>query len=168
MISKTPNTRQSRSLLVMTLRIPARCAPGLAQNAVPARPAMKHTAPVNITDPQGKFLEALAQKTCVPPDELRKKIEAMEAALKAAYERSSKIGSLEIFHLKNYPTQSVFASEDYVIVTPYQTASGRRVIPLFVYEDNRDERCYARDVKNDLKNVRAESKSVFTGECSKT
>jgi hypothetical protein len=117
-----------------------------------------------ITDPQGKFLEALAQKTSVSPEDLRKKIEAMEAALKAAYERSSKIGTLEVFHLKNYPTQSVFASEDYVFVTPYQTASGRRVIPLFVYEDNRDERCYARDVKNDLKNVRAESKSVFTGQ----
>jgi hypothetical protein len=117
-----------------------------------------------IVDPQGKFLEALAQKTGLSAEELRKKIDGMETALKAAYARSTKVGTLEVFHLKNYPTQSVFASEDTILLTPYQIASGRRVIPLFVYADNNDERCYARDVKNDLKSVRAESTLAFKGQ----
>jgi hypothetical protein len=96
------------------------------------------------------------------------KIAKMELTLKGAFDRSKKRGQLEIFYLKNYPTQSIFASEDYVIVTPYQTSSGRRSIPLFIYADNRDERCYARDVKNDLKNVRAESHVIYTGAALQT
>lgn len=123
----------------------------------------KGTTTFYVADPQGKFLGALAQKTGLSEDELRKKIKDMEEALKAAYAQSTKEGTLEVYHLKNYPTQSVFASEDTVLLTPYQTASGRRVIPLFIYDDNRDERCYARDVKNDLKNVRAESTLAFKG-----
>jgi|JI10StandDraft_1071094.scaffolds.fasta_scaffold09793_5 hypothetical protein len=113
-------------------------------------------------DPQGKFVESLAQKTGVTPDELKRKIEATENALKVEYERSTKMGDLEIYHIKNFPTQTLFASEDYVLSTPYRTAKGRTVIPLFVYEDNRDERCYARDVKSDLRHVREESKLAFT------
>jgi len=113
-------------------------------------------------DPAGLFLPALALKTGVAVEDLKSKIVQTEALLKETYQRSSKKGLLEIYHLKNYPTQSIFASEDHVVVTPYQCASGRRAIPLFIYEDNSDERCYVRDVKNDLKNVRNESKLVFS------
>lgn len=116
---------------------------------------------IYITDPNGKFADALAAKTGLTIAELQGKISKMEATLKSAYNRSTKQGTLRIFYLKNYPTQSIFASEDLVVITPYQTSGGRRVVPLFIYEDNKDGRCYARDVKQDLINVATESTLAF-------
>lgn len=112
-------------------------------------------------NPQSKFAEALAVKVGSSIPELRGKIEKTELTIKDIYEKSGKRGALKIYYLKNYPTQSIFSSKDSVIITPYQTSGGRRAVPLFVYEDNGDERCYAKDVKKDLANVQAESEIIF-------
>ena len=44
-----------------------------------------------------------------------------------------KKGELRIFRLKTYPTKTVFLTEDTLIETPYQTASGRTNVPVFIY-----------------------------------
>ena len=106
---------------------------------------------IYLVNPNGKFVEALAEKVAVGLDEYRRKIDSAVEIVKTAYERSDKAGVLEIYYLKNYPTQTLFVSESELIVTPYQTSSGRRVVPVFVYGDNQDERCYLKDVVKDVR-----------------
>ena len=59
--------------------------------------------------------------------------------------------------MKNYPTQTLFYSEDRVIVTPYQTSSGRSIIPLYEYEYEDEDISIASHLFEDLKRVRKES-----------
>lgn len=112
-------------------------------------------------DPESDFCKALGKKTDVTNENLKNKILQTVELIKTTYNRSEKKGILRIYFLKNYPTQSIFLTEDKIIVTPYQIASGRNIIPLFEYELNNNKKSLAFHIANDLDNVKKESLLIF-------
>jgi len=84
-------------------------------------------------DPDSPFVTSLAAKTGISVEDLSKKIHETWKRLGEIYNHSEKKGKLAIYRLKTYPTKSVFLSEDFLVETPYQTASGRTNIPVYVY-----------------------------------
>jgi hypothetical protein len=78
-------------------------------------------------------VESLAAKTGLTPSELKKKVRETWKRAQEAYEKSEKKGRLRIYRLKTYPTKSLFLSENCLIETPYQIASGRTNVPVFEY-----------------------------------
>ena len=112
-------------------------------------------------DPNGPFVPALARKTGVTPDELKQKIQETLTLLEDAWSRSSGKGRLRVYGLKNFPTQSVFATGDRVIITTYQIASGRAVVPLFEYENVTGGHCIAGDFMADIDALRQESSTIM-------
>ena len=93
-------------------------------------------------------------------EELQNKIRQSVSQLEATYNRTEKKGELKIYYLKNYPTQTLFYSDDSVVVTPYQVSSGRATIPLYEYLYEEGHNSIASHLFNDLKNVRRESKLI--------
>lgn len=83
-----------------------------------------------IVNPQSDFCKALANETSIQIDKLTNKINQTINLIESTYNRSQKKGSLKIYYLKNYPAQTLFYSEDRVIITPYQTSSGRSIRPF--------------------------------------
>lgn len=114
-----------------------------------------------IVNPDSDFCKALAAKTEVKLEELQNKILQTKRLIESTYERSKKKGNLKIYHLKNYPTQSIFIADEKIVVTPYQTASGRNVIPLFEYEYNENKKSIGFHITNDVENMRKESTVVY-------
>lgn len=113
-------------------------------------------------DPNGFFVNALAQKTGRVPDSLRNKIEETVSVLSDLYlNQSSKEGSLKIYYLKNYPTQSIFYTDNIIVTTSYQTSCGRNTVPLFEYKYDKASTNIAKFLYNDLDNVRRESQLIF-------
>lgn len=110
-----------------------------------------------LVNPESDFCKALANKTSISHDDLRIKINQTVSLIEATYKKSEKKGQLRVYYLKNYPTQTLFYSEDRVIVTPYQTSSGRSIIPLFEYEYEDGDISIASHLFEDLKRVRQES-----------
>ena len=112
-------------------------------------------------NPDGPFCAPLAQKTDTTCDLLKLKIESTVDLLKRTYEKTSRSGSLKIYYLKNYPTQTLFYTEKTVIVTPYQTSSGRNVIPLYEYHFKEDVDSIGSYLFKDLDKVRKESLLIY-------
>lgn len=111
--------------------------------------------------PDGLFSAPLAQKTDTSCELLKLKIESTVELLKRTYEKSSRSGSLKIYYLKNYPTQTLFYTENTVIVTPYQTSSGRNVIPLYEYHFKENIDSIGSYLFKDLDKVRKESLLIY-------
>lgn len=114
-----------------------------------------------LVDPGSDFCRSLANKTSVEVDSLKEKIEKTVKELKSTYNKSEKKGILKIYYLKNYPTQSIFYSDKKVVTTPYQTSSGRSVIPLFEYTSFEHKESIAGHLNKDLGIVRNESKLIW-------
>lgn len=114
-----------------------------------------------LVDPDGAFLPALAKKTEKTEDELKTKIRQSISTLKSIYDKSEKKGTIRIYLLKNYPTQSIFYTDRSVIVTTYQTSCGRNTVPLYEYKYRKDETNIAKYLYKDLDNVRLESKKIL-------
>lgn len=112
-------------------------------------------------DPEGAFAPALATKTARELQSLKEKIKQSVQTIKDTYERSRKQGVVKIYYLKNYPTQSLFYTDNTVIVTSYQTSCGRNIVPLYEYRYSKRETNIAKYLYNDLDNVRNESKLIF-------
>lgn len=112
-------------------------------------------------DPEGAFAPALATKTARELPSLKEKIRQSVQTIKDTYERSRKQGVVKIYYLKNYPTQSLFYTDNTVIVTSYQTSCGRNIVPLYEYRYSKRETNIAKYLYNDLDNVRNESKLIF-------
>lgn len=113
-------------------------------------------------DPEGPFCVALSKKVGMSHKELQDKINKTIVTLVDSYNNSRKKGGLKIYYLKNYPTQALYYTEDKVIVTPYQTAGGRNIVPLYEYSfDNKKEHSIGFHLYNDLDNVRRESSLIF-------
>lgn len=110
-----------------------------------------------LVNPEGMFCPALALKTEKEVCDLQSKIKSSVDQIEATFNRSKRQGTLRIYYLKNYPTQTLFYSDDSVIVTPYQTSSGRSIIPLYEYKYIKGEQSIASHLFGDLKNVREES-----------
>ena len=114
-----------------------------------------------LVNPDGLFIPALAQKTNYEQDKLKDKILECVKTLQDLYEESNKKGSLRISYLKNYPTQSLYFTDDKVIVTPYQVACGRNTVPAYVYNRKSGHETIGEFLVKDLKNVIAESQMVW-------
>lgn len=114
-----------------------------------------------LVDPNGQFLPALAHKTDLLPQDLGKKIQQSVDFVMRTYNGSDKSGALKIYYLKNYPTQSIFCTEREVLITPYQTSSGRRTVPLYIYQNTKKEICVATEIIKDIEALRRESTTVF-------
>lgn len=113
-------------------------------------------------NPDSDFCKALAQKTDLPgQDTPDVKIKQSISMLKSTYYRSSRQGLLHIYYLKNYPTQTLFYTENTIVVTPYQTSSGRATIPLYEYHYKKDKPSIGTHLYDDLQRVRDESTIVF-------
>ena len=110
-----------------------------------------------LVNPESDFCKALANKTSIRYEDLRIKIHQTVSLIEATYNKSEKKGQLRVYYLRNYPTQTLFYSEDRVIVTPYQTSSGRSIIPLYEYEYEDGDISIASHLFEDLKRVRKES-----------
>jgi len=91
------------------------------------------TTEVFVVDPDSSFVDSLAAKTGITKEDLQKKIKETWKRLEEIYNSSEKKGTLKIYRLKTYPTRSMFLTEDTLIETPYQVASGRANIPVYVY-----------------------------------
>ena len=112
-------------------------------------------------DPEGAFAHALATKTKRELQSLKEKIKQSVQTIIDTYERSRKQGVVKIYYLKNYPTQSLFYTDNTVIVTSYQTSCGRNIVPLYEYRYSKRETNIAKYLYNDLDNVRNESKLIY-------
>ena len=110
-----------------------------------------------LVDPEGEFLKVLAEKTSMSADALIAKIRQTVSLVESTYEKSGQKGVLRVYYLRHYPTQTVFYADDCVIVTPYQTSSGRSVIPLYEYGYEEDVVSIASHLVGDLGRVREES-----------
>lgn len=113
-------------------------------------------------DPKGCFADALAQKTGRTLDSLNNKISETVSVLSDLYsQQSTREGSLKIYYLKNYPTQSIFYTDSIIVTTSYQTSCGRNTVPLFEYKYDKASTNIAKFLYNDLDNVRKESQLIF-------
>jgi len=118
----------------------------------------KSTTEIFTVDPNSPFVSTLAAKTSTSEADLKKKIQDTWARIEDAYNKSTKAGDLTIYSLKTYPTKSIFLTEDQLIETPYQTASGRASIPVFIYRKVAREDSPYNFANNDVKALRTESK----------
>jgi hypothetical protein len=117
----------------------------------------KSLTEVFTVDPESSFVAPLALKISMTEDELRKKIRDSWKRLEDTYAQSAKKGTLRILRLKTYPTRTMFVTEDKLIETPYQVASGRANIPAFVYRKvPRHDSIYAF-ARHDLEQIRKEA-----------
>lgn len=121
-----------------------------------------------LVNPESDFCKALAKKTNYTLEDLKAKIELSIKMLNDAYDKSAKKGSLKIYYLKNYPTHTLFYSEDTIVETPYQTASGRNIVPLFKYHYTKGKTSIGDYLFRDLENVRSESQLISENGQSKT
>jgi len=109
-------------------------------------------------DPDSSFIDSLASKTSIKPDELKKKITDTWKRLEEIYDLSEKKGTLRIYRLKTYPTKSVFLTEDTFVETPYQTASGRANIPVYIYRKVARQDAPFWFIKSDFDAMRKEAR----------
>lgn len=114
-----------------------------------------------LVNPNGDFCRILSQKVCSEYETIKDKIISSINLLISTYEKSQKKGTLKIFLLKNYPTQTIFLSERKVVITPYQTASGRNVIPLYEYNYVGNKTSIGYYIASDVENIRKESKMCY-------
>lgn len=117
-----------------------------------------------LVNPDGEFSKALARKTDYVHDDLKQKISKTVSLIKGTFNNTSKQGRLKIYYLKNYPTQALYYSDEKVVVTPYQTSSGRNIVPLYEYSYKSQKESIASHLYNDLSTVREESEIVFDSE----
>ncbi len=120
-----------------------------------------------LTDPDGPFLEVLARKTNVTPDELREKLRQTATIIKESLERSEQCGRVMIYALKNYPTRATVVTEDKAVVASYQMCSHRTITPLFVYAKANSPNNLYDFLYDDLNEIRQESKLVFDSQLDK-
>lgn len=113
-----------------------------------------------LVNPQGDFMKPLAGKTSTTITDLERKIEQTVSLIESTYEKSKKGGHLRIYYLGHYPTQTLFYTENRVLVTPYQTSSGRNIIPLYEYEYEKGVVSIASYLVEDLERVRNESRMI--------
>ena len=114
-----------------------------------------------LVNPESDFCKALALKTGYTLDDLKAKIQLTVRMLNDAYDKSARKGELKIYYLKNYPTHTLFYTEDTIIETPYQTASGRNIVPLFKYYYTKGKTSIGDYLYQDLENVISESKLII-------
>lgn len=110
-----------------------------------------------LIDPDSSFVTSLAAKTASTEQDLKKKINDAWTRIDDAWNRSKKKGSVKIFRMKTYPTKSMFLTEYQLVETPYQTASGRATIPVYVYAKvARDDSPYSF-ARRDIDEMRKEA-----------
>lgn len=108
----------------------------IGNNAVPLQERFSKNTHTEffLIDPDSDFVAILAGKVSQDPDDLKKKIQDAWKRVRELYEKSDMKGELKVYKIKTFPTRSIFLSEDELIETPYQTASGRARIPVFIYK----------------------------------
>jgi hypothetical protein len=111
-----------------------------------------------VTDPDGLFVAPLAQKTDYTSQALQEKIHRSCARLIESFEISEKKASLKIYFLKNYPVQSIFLTDKILLLSTYQTSSGRTNPPHLVFEKEENKDCVYLFTEHDIKNLKSESK----------
>ena len=112
-------------------------------------------------DPDSEFTDALAKKTGMSIDDLKKKIRDTWTKLTERYNSSGKTSTLKIYRLKNYPTFSAFMNEKKVIMSLYQNCSGRSNVPLFIAEKNNEVKSLFNFIHHDFDELRKESSIEF-------
>ena len=117
-------------------------------------------------DPERCFLKCLSEKTQVTQDELKEKINGSWKRLKVMFEESEKRGILKIYALKNYPTISIFLTEDESVITLYQVSSGRTNVPLFEINKVNNNKSLFEFLKKDVDTLRSESRLYFDSSMS--
>ncbi|MGA3161201.1 MAG: hypothetical protein ABSC77_08275 [Terracidiphilus sp.] len=108
-------------------------------------------------DPDSAFVDCLAHKTSLTVDDVRRRIHDTWNRLDQIYHQSEKSGRLKIYRLKTYPTRSLFLTENTLVETPYQIASGRINIPAFVYHKVDAPDCLYEFGKHDVDAMRKEA-----------
>lgn len=111
-------------------------------------------------DPESSFIASLAAKTSITEEELRKKIHDTWKRIEECYDKSDRKGNLLIYAIKTYPTRSFFLSEHSLVETPYQTASGRANIPVFIYRNVARTDSPFSFAKTDIEALRSESQLI--------
>lgn len=109
-------------------------------------------------DPDSTFVECLGSKTGHPKEEIQRRIRDTWGMMESGYKKSGRKGTLRIYRLKTYPTRSLFLTEDLLVETPYQIASGRSEIPAFVYRRVARPDSLFRLAEHDLEELRKEAR----------
>ncbi len=112
-------------------------------------------------DPDSEFIPALAKKVHYSSEDYKSKLETAKTELIKLYDESDKKGSLEIYRLRNFPTHSVYLTEEKLVITPYQMASKRLNVPAFVYDATDKSAGVFKDVHEDLNYLFEESTKVY-------
>jgi hypothetical protein len=108
-------------------------------------------------DPDSTFVDSLSAKVSMTKDDINKKIKDNWKRLGDIHAKSEGKGTLRIFRLKTYPTRTMFITENQLIETPYQIASGRANIPLFVYHRVPRQDSVYEFARHDLEQIRKEA-----------
>lgn len=116
-------------------------------------------------DPDSEFVKILASKTFCSEGDLKKKIQDTWQRIEDAHKNSKKKSGFTIYALKTFPTRSIFLTEDALVETPYQTASGRAKIPLYVYRKVARTDSPYNFAFNDVHHMRKEARVVKIVEC---
>ena len=121
----------------------------------------KFSTDVFLVNPQGPFLEILAEKTGDSPDRVRRKIERSISNFKDLYEESGKQGQLRIYYLNLFPTYTAFLNDKSGVVSWYSISSGRTSVPAFVMKNINQSDTFFEFVKNDIERLKQQSEIHF-------
>ena len=114
-----------------------------------------------IVDPEGVFVPAIAKKVNYTEDDYKAKLLSSKSQLENLHNESDKKGTLEICYLKNFPTKSIFLTEKYLVLTPYQASSKRVNVPVLVYDSTRKELGMMAECHQDFELMQQESTRVY-------
>lgn len=84
-----------------------------------------------LVNPDSIICQLLSEKVKLDHEFMQGKIHQSRKGIEATYHKSRKRGALRIYYLRDFPTQSLFVTEQQVIATPYQMSPGRSEIPAF-------------------------------------
>jgi hypothetical protein len=110
-------------------------------------------------DPDSEFVLAISKKVSCSPDDYKKKLEAAKTELTKLHQEGNK-GKLEIYRIKTFPTNSIFMTEDKLIITPYTMASTRGTVPVFVYSSAPDKGV-SKVITEDLNNLKKYRTKIY-------
>ncbi len=114
-----------------------------------------------LVDPDGPALPILAAKTGYSVPEQKDKIRQTATRVREEFVIACSKGFLRIRQLRYYPTHSVFLGSDSVAITLYGISSGRRAVPLLLFQKGpRGESSYW-DIYDDVEGMKGEGVCLF-------
>jgi len=107
-----------------------------------------------LVNPDSAFCQLLSEKVKLDHSFMQGKIRQACKSIEATYRKSHQRGELRVYYLKDFPTQSLFVTEQQVIATPYQMSPGRSEIPAFEYHYQKGVKSIGSAIYADVERIR--------------